>query len=81
MTDAVLTIRSDTGPGGSAEGGDVEEAAARRLLARHAGALRRVGDGRRRRERAYALLARNGFAPETCATAAREFVGEGEPEE
>jgi len=41
-----------------------DEAAARRLLARHAHALDRVADPRARRQRAYALLARNGFGPE-----------------
>ena len=40
--------------------------AAERLIARHARALARVADPRQRRQRAYALLARNGFDPETC---------------
>jgi regulatory protein len=40
---------------------DADEDAARRLLERHAGALARVADPRARRQRAYALLARNGF--------------------
>ena len=40
--------------------------AAERLIARNARALDRVGDPRQRRHRAYALLARNGFDPETC---------------
>jgi regulatory protein len=40
--------------------------AARRLLARHERALARVIDPRARRERAYALLARNGFDPDVC---------------
>ena len=40
--------------------------AAERLLEKHARALDRIPDPRRRRERAYALLARNGFDPETC---------------
>ncbi len=40
--------------------------AAERLLEKHARALDRIADPRRRRERAYALLARNGFDPETC---------------
>lgn len=39
---------------------------AERLLAKHARTLERIPDPRRRRERAYALLARNGFDPETC---------------
>lgn len=40
--------------------------AAARLLDRHARALGRVADPRLRRQRAYTLLARNGFDPETC---------------
>ncbi len=43
-----------------------DRAAAERLLARHARALARVADPRQRRQRAYALLARHGFDPETC---------------
>lgn len=53
-----------------------DRAAADRLLARHARALGRIDDGRRRRQRAYALLARNGFDPETCREAAATVTGE-----
>ena len=45
-----------------------DEAAAERLLARHARALERVADPRARRQRAYALLARNGFDPGVCSS-------------
>jgi hypothetical protein len=50
------------------------------LLAKHARALARVADPRQRRQRAYALLARNGFDPETCreAAAAAMIDGDGE---
>lgn len=41
-------------------------AAAEKLIARHARALGRVADPRQRRQRAYALLSRHGFDPETC---------------
>jgi regulatory protein len=44
-----------------------DEAAAERLLARNARTLARVTDPRARRQRAYALLARNGFAPGVCS--------------
>ena len=44
-----------------------DEVAARRLLARHARALERETDPRRRRQRAYALLARNGFSPDVAS--------------
>jgi regulatory protein len=43
-----------------------DRAAAERLLAKHERSLARVLDPRQRRQRAYALLARNGFDPETC---------------
>ncbi len=46
-----------------------DEAAAERLLARHARTLERVADPRARRQRAYALLARNGFDPGVCSSA------------
>jgi regulatory protein len=51
-----------------------DEAAAERLLARHARTLDRVVDPRARRQRAYALLARNGFDPATCASASAAFM-------
>lgn len=43
--------------------------AAIRLLERRRATLDREADPRRRRQRAYALLARNGFDPEVCAQA------------
>lgn len=78
VIDAVLTDRRD-GVRETVDGGDdgsgiasrsADAAAAERLIARHARALSRVGDLRSRRERAYALLARNGFDPETCRAVA-----------
>jgi regulatory protein len=58
------------------EDADVDHAAAARVLQRHEAALGRVPDLRVRRQRAYALLARNGFDPETCASAVRAFLAE-----
>ena len=43
-----------------------DRVAAERLLARNLRSLQRVADPRKRRQRAYQLLARNGFDPETC---------------
>ena len=43
-----------------------DRVAAERLIAKNARSLARVADPRQRRQRAYALLARNGFDPETC---------------
>ena len=44
-------------------GGSADERAAGRLIQRHSQSLGRVADPRARRQRAYALLARNGFDP------------------
>ena len=45
---------------------NADREAAQRLLARRDASLRREPDPRRRRQKAYALLARNGFAPDVC---------------
>ena len=58
----------------SSHGATPDEVAARKLLARHARSLARLTDPRQRRQRAYALLARNGFDPEVCRTVAAEFA-------
>lgn len=55
---------------GDGLGISADQAAAERLLARHLRTLFRVADPRQRRQRAYALLARNGFDPEICRTVA-----------
>jgi regulatory protein len=59
---------------GGSDDGSVDLIAARRLLARNERALLRVADPRTRRQRAYALLARNGFDPETCREASMSVV-------
>jgi regulatory protein len=56
------------------EAGSTDLVAARRLLAKAARSLARVADPRQRRQRAYALLARNGFDPETCREASAEVI-------
>lgn len=57
--------------------------AAQRLLDRRRPALLREPDPRKRRAKAYALLARNGFDPDICqraaATAASEMDDQAEP--
>lgn len=50
--------------------GSADEAAAYRLIERRQRDLDRIEDPRRRRERAYALLARHGFDPGVCRTVA-----------
>lgn len=64
VTDDALAERKTDRP-------DADEKAARQLLERHARALERVPDPRARRQRAYALLARNGFDPEIAASLTR----------
>ena len=68
VVDELLEERRDLG-GPRVDGGTVDLEAARRLLARNERSLGRVADPRQRRQRAYALLARNGFDPETCREA------------
>ncbi|HEY2887587.1 MAG TPA: regulatory protein RecX [Candidatus Limnocylindrales bacterium] len=58
-------------PGGA---GDPDLPAAERLLARHAAKLERVADPRVRRQRAYALLVRNGFDSEIAGRLAATTV-------
>ncbi len=67
--DLVLAERREALPGGDPDdgvAGSPDRVAAERLLARHRRSLERVKDPRQRRQRAYQLLARNGFDPETC---------------
>ena len=61
--------------------GSTDLVAARRLLVKAGRALARVTDARQRRQRAYALLARNGFDPETCREASRELADDAEDAE
>lgn len=55
--------------------GSADRAAAERLLARKASSLAREPDPRRRRQKAYALLARNGFDPGICQAVSRTVTG------
>ncbi len=63
VVDAVLEQRDDA-----------ELAAAGRLLERQLHALARVADPRARRQRAYAVLARNGFDPDVASSAVRAWL-------
>lgn len=73
IVDELLEARRDAA-GADPDADSVDLVAARRLLARHERGLGRVADPRQRRQRAYALLARNGFDPETCRRAAAELL-------
>ena len=75
VIDVVLAQRED-----SAEGGDPDLAAAAALLARKRTSLEREADPRKRRQKAFALLARNGFDPDTCRAAINAEL-RGEPAE
>ncbi len=81
VVDAVLADRRETRQPSADDpdalddaGHGPDRAGADRLLERRASALLREADPRRRRARAYALLARNGFDPETASLAAARFV-------
>lgn len=65
----------ETGDGeDDAEPASADWTAAERLIAKNARALARVADPRQRRQRAYALLARHGFDPETCREVAAAIL-------
>ncbi len=61
------------------ETGSADELAARRLLERKASTFARLTDPRQRRQRAYALLARNGFDADICREVSAGFVRAEEP--
>ena len=77
IIDAVLADRAvplETGEPSTPDGARrAEEDAAGRLLDRHRRSLLRGPDPAKRRQKAYALLARNGFDPDTCRNAALSF--------
>jgi len=64
--DRALASSDHGGEDGDGEPASADRTAAERLLAKNDRALARVADPRQRRQRAYALLARHGFDPETC---------------
>lgn len=74
VIDDALGERADTS-------GDADAAGALRLIERRRSALEREPDGRRRRQKAYALLARNGFAPDAIASALTAWSDVGEASE
>jgi SOS response regulatory protein OraA/RecX len=84
VIDAVLLQRAEgneshvVGASGAPgeQGPGPDRLAAERLLARRRAALDRESDPRKRRQKAYSLLARNGFDPETCREVSALVVGE-----
>jgi regulatory protein len=77
---AVLTDRVEAAANADDDadsaGRGADQLAAERLLRRSRSALLRVVDARVRRQRAYALLARNGFDPEVCREVSARLVAE-----
>jgi regulatory protein len=81
IVDELLDDRREAAAAADPEDGvSPDLAAARRLLARNERALARVVDPRQRRQRAYALLARNGFDPETCREASAALTATTDPD-
>jgi regulatory protein len=78
LVDAVLDERREdalgTAAAGDPEPSSPDDAAAERLLEKKLPAILREPDGRRRRQRAYALLARNGFSPDICTTVTKRVL-------
>lgn len=78
--DDVLAQRDEAGSdaagktGARGRGGGADQVAAERLLQKNRAALQRVDDPRARRQRAYALLARNGFDPDVCREVSSRFA-------
>jgi regulatory protein len=60
-------------------GASADSAAAERLLERKLSSLLREPDLRRRKQKAYGLLARNGFPPDVCSAVTRRLV-DGQPD-
>jgi regulatory protein len=77
LVDRAMDLRRPD-PGGEA---DPDIPAAERLMARHAAQLQRVTDPRRRRDRAYALLVRNGFDSEIASRLAARTGSASEEEQ
>ena len=73
VIDGALEERADAagerGAAGEAPSATPDEVAADRLLTRKVSLLGRETDPRKRRQKAYALLARHGFAPDVIAAA------------
>jgi regulatory protein len=77
LIDGVLDERGDgANAGADADGVSADEVAAQRLLEKKLPSLLREPDPRRRLQRAYALLARNGFGPDLCSSVSRRLLAE-----
>jgi len=76
LIDTVLDERRGAGDAPAGDAGDADDAAAERLLTKRLPSILREPDPRRRLQKAYALLARNGFSPDVCSSVARRVLAE-----
>ncbi len=80
IVDAVLGDRHDDALVAAASLDEVpaspDDAAAERLLRRKLAPILRETDTRKRAQRAYALLARNGFGPDVCSAVSRRVLAD-----
>jgi regulatory protein len=80
VVDAVLADRRDDALVAATALDEVpvspDDAAAERLLRRKLGPITRETDPRKRLQRAYALLARNGFGPDVCSAVSRRVLAD-----
>lgn len=78
-----LLLHERTAAPGSTGGRETagDGVAARRLIDRRRATLDREPDPRRRRQKAYALLARNGFDPDICREVSAAFTVNGAGED
>ena len=81
LVDGVLGDRRDNAAAAREAAGEAagdaptpDEAAAERLLARKLPAILREADPRRRLQKAYATLARNGFSPDVCSAVSKRTL-------
>jgi regulatory protein len=75
LVDGVLGDRRDAETSDEhAAGVSADEAAATRLLGRKMASILREPDDRRRLQKAYGLLARNGFSPDVCSSVAKRAL-------
>jgi regulatory protein len=78
LVDEVLDERAEEGGG---EATSADEAAAERLLAKKLPSVLREADPRKRLQKAYALLARSGFAPDVCSAVSRRMLVDPSPDQ
>jgi regulatory protein len=74
LVDEVLAARRGDAVAAGDGATSADESAAERLLEKKLGPILREPDPRRRLQRAYALLARNGFSPDVCSSVARRAL-------